>query len=40
MHSMEEDDLFDPVYSGRVRPIDVLDPSSRYVYDTIEFDRL
>ena len=40
MHSMEEDDLFDPVYSGRVRPIDVLDPSSRYVYDAIEFDRL
>jgi tyrosinase len=40
MHSIEEDDLFDPLYHGRSRPIDFLDPSAKYVYDTIEFDKL
>jgi tyrosinase len=26
--------LFDPIYRGRVRPVDLLDVSARYVYDT------
>ena len=27
-------DLFDPIYRGRVRPLNLLDPSARYIYDT------
>jgi tyrosinase len=26
--------LFDPIYRGRVHPVDLLDVSARYVYDT------
>ena len=26
--------LFDPIYRGRVRPVDMLDISERYSYDT------
>jgi tyrosinase len=33
--SITSSDLFDPVYNGSVRPADLLDVSTRYVYDTI-----
>ncbi len=36
MASITEDDQFDPLFRGKVSPKDLLDPSTRYVYDTLE----
>jgi len=36
MYSIEENNIFDPLYEGRARPVDFLDPSSIYSYDTLE----
>ncbi len=36
MYSIVEDDLFDPIYRGRARPIDFLNLSTKYVYDTLD----
>ena len=36
MYEISKDELFDPIFKGQVRPIDVIDVSNRYAYDTFK----
>ena len=36
MYEISKNKLLDPIFKGQVRPIDVIDISSRYTYDTLK----